>query len=79
MFQHMSQESESSLENDFRLKQEGIIIGKVDGLYGDPPNLEQYNLVQNKKPKEKTRKCLKYYANVQCLHTTQQGKNRSNI
>lgn len=54
MFQHLYQESESSLNNDFRLKKRGVIVGKVDGQSGGPLNFEEHTLVQNKMPRKKS-------------------------
>lgn len=43
--------SQSSLENGFRLKQEGVIEGKGSQARG-PPNVEQTTLVRKKKSKK---------------------------
>lgn len=50
MFQHLSQESDSCLENVFRLKKEVSIEGKADGQPRRPSNFEQPTLVQKKTP-----------------------------
>lgn len=50
MIQDLSHESKSFIKNDFRLKQEGVIVGKTDGQTRGPPNFKQPTL-DNIQPK----------------------------
>ncbi|CAI8586344.1 unnamed protein product [Vicia faba] len=52
MVKHLYQESGSSLQNGLRLKQEGIIEGKVYFQDGGPPNFEQPTLGRKNKLKK---------------------------